>query len=954
MFQLIFWVWNLTFMGVMYFWILPEVGFDLWQATRMGEIEPTFIVSLAALLLVPLICSLLGFFRLRRYPVRLMRLFYGVEAPLFTLCLLRLFLLRELTLASGFTLGLVVAAIAMFAIEVLTGYSAYRPRLATVQMISHTLILLVGLYTGALLLLYTVPLLFVMGTGILEAFFDFSWLSGIGHLFRYPGETLIASVFLASVAVFLSMPYVLVTFYVSAWTRIRSAFAKQFTDEKSWTITGVTAVVSLFLFVALQAQPQIKAFRLLAEPSAEVASNPAELVNYRQTQLENADVIKAGLTNAYLHRYRYLSPWEDSNALADFYDYALHLSSGGQQFFQNIHNALISPFLYRGDNSDTDKAKDLYAQFFDAPIQKSEIAAVRSALQATANRDETKAGLLNLDQKVVYLASQSVTVNAIDGQSDWANIEIHEQYENPTFQDQEIFYSFSLPESATITGLWLGDASNPKLFPFVVSPRGAAQQVYNAEVERAQFQRATDPALLEQVGPRQYRLRVFPIPATEPLNTRQDLDQDIESSDSVIAERGPGELHLWMTYQVAQQNGQWPLPQLTEKRNIFWTQNTEHIRGNNSIALEEDKWFESGIVANRAQSKAQPKSFSTKFAEGAQVTAAPFTAKDTQLKNKSLAVVIDSSYSMRTHVADLQQMQKDLQTLDNTNTVDVYLTASETAPKQMPLQDFRQDEIQFYGSLQPADMLQQFAKMSTDKPYNAVLLITDEGSYELAADQPDFPEPLSGADVPLWMVHVGGSLPSAYEDGLLQQLQASQGGVETTVKAALQRLALNSENATAVDGYLWRVDSGDADAIEPDQASVEAVPEEAEANSFEAIAARHLIRWQTRSLDPSNVEALDAVHAIAKRTGIVTPYSSMLVLVDERQREALRAAEEGADRFEREVEDGQDELTNPGNPLTASVPEPGQLLSLMVGAIALFFLKRRSSGASLLHKRAQR
>ena len=44
---------------------------------------------------------------------------------------------------------------------------------------------------------------------------------------------------------------------------------------------------------------------------------------------------------------------------------------------------------------------------------------------------------------------------------DWGTIKIHERYENATPEDQEIFYSFSLPESAAITGLWLGTAENP-------------------------------------------------------------------------------------------------------------------------------------------------------------------------------------------------------------------------------------------------------------------------------------------------------------------------------------------------------------------------------------------------------------------------------------------------------------------------------------------------------------
>ena len=48
----------------------------------------------------------------------------------------------------------------------------------------------------------------------------------------------------------------------------------------------------------------------------------------------------------------------------------------------------------------------------------------------------------------------------------------------------------------------------------------------------------------------------------------------------------------------------------------------------------------------------------------------------------------------------------------------------------------------------------------------------------------------------------------------------------------------------------------------------------------------------------------------------------------------------GDDRFERAVEDGTDELTNPGNPM--SIPEPGSVMGVAVGAIALLLLKRKS------------
>ncbi len=74
------------------------------------------------------------------------------------------------------------------------------------------------------------------------------------------------------------------------------------------------------------------------------------------------------------------------------------------------------------------------------------------------------------------------------------------------------------------------------------------------------------------------------------------------------------------------------------------------------------------------------------------------------------------------------------------------------------------------------------------------------------------------------------------------------------------------------------------------------------------------------------LDELDAIHAIAKTYKIVTPYSSMIVLVNDEQREALRLAEVATDRFNRKVEDGKENLTAPNNPLNSvTVPEPGMV-----------------------------
>ncbi|MEM9266689.1 MAG: TIGR02921 family PEP-CTERM protein [Cyanobacteria bacterium P01_F01_bin.13] len=907
----IFWTWNTAFIGFVYLWLLPIAGIPILEAALSGEIPPAFVASILGMLVVPVLCTIVGGKWLRKHPILLMRLFYGVEVPLFGLCLLRLFVIRETTPASAHILITVLASIAMFAIETVAGYAAYRRPLAWVQMIGHSLILVTGLYAGTLLLLYTVPALCIMVYGGINGLLNTDWvglLRDLGQMLRYPHiiivSLLFGSLWVMSCAVFASLPYVMVNFYVRSWHRIRTAFAKQ--HGHSWAVTGTVVGLSCGLFWLLQLpQPQAKAFSLLeARPTPQTASDRVVLVAQSET-------IRKGLLHSYLSPYRYLGTAAESNQLREMYSYVFALPQPMNQRFQNFHNGLLSPFLYNGDSNDADRAAELYADFFDVPIQKAERNAIRRALQATANRDETQAGVLNLDQKVVRLAEQTVSV---DEQGDWAEVEIYEQYENKTIDDQEIFYSFSLPESATITGLWLAEEKDSLRFPFVVSPRGAAQQVYKGELERAETRRAEDPALLEQVGPRQYRLRVFPIPFAQSL-------------------KDPGELHLWMTYKVLQQDGTWPLPQLTEKRNIFWTNKTVHQRRGKTVKVSEDQWFESSI---RAKKKAKATAHRVQLAEGYQVTATP--AKNRAVPaGKRIAIVLDTSYSMGQ--GGYQEALHQLKQVTQQNNLDFYLTTAtgesltpgntlkvttatgESLTPGNTLKAF--ENLVPYGSLQPAEMLQQFAQQRLPQSYDAVLLLTDAGSYELTDNAIALPQ----ISEPLWLVHMGNQLPAAYDDSLLEAIQTSDGGVATDITAVLQRLDKN-----IIDGYEWSITADDgapqSDEFAPDE--------------FAPVAARQLILQRSRTVDMGQLENLDGVHGIAKRTQIVTPYSSMLVLVNERQRELLRQAEAAADRFDREVEDGQDELTDPNNPLNSvSVPEPGSAIAMGAVAIGLIALKRK-------------
>ena len=101
-------------------------------------------------------------------------------------------------------------------------------------------------------------------------------------------------------------------------------------------------------------------------------------------------------------------------------------------------------------------------------------------------------------------------------------------------------------------------------------------------------------------------------------------------------------------------------------------------------------------------------------------------------------------------------------------------------------------------------------------------------------------------------------------------------------------------------------------------------------------------QWITQvseAVKPGELKQLDAIHKIAKDNSIVTPYSSMIVLVNDVQKRELKEAEQKSDRFEREVEDQQ--LPTPQSqlpsPITA-VPEPNEFLLILIGLILLGLL----------------
>jgi putative PEP-CTERM system integral membrane protein len=523
----------------------------------------------------------------------------------------------------------------------------------------------------------------------------------------------------------------------------------------------------------------------------------------------------------------------------------------------------------------------------------------------------------------VYLKQQEVTISE---HGDWAEVQLYEVYGNVTFQRQEVVYYFSLPESAVVTGLWLGNSSDrSQAFAFQVAPRGAAQEVYQNEVR---YRR--DPALIEQIGPRQYRLRAFPI---EPRWWgRGQLEEAA----------GPP-VHLWMTYRTVSVDGSWPMPRLAEKFNVYWDDRSTRLVDGKPTPAGKENWLPDAVVPSQPVTPARHRvdfpggiSVLARSAENVETAGLP-----TDLR---LAVVLDRSFSMRERAVEVKQALASLKQVASTGPEpDIYLTASVyrgEAPGKVGLASLNPDEVFYFGGQNAAELLAQFEELQNGEQYDLILVLTDGTGYELGEGDLQIAVP----DAPLWVVHMGGGFPLGYDDPTQQAIQASGGGAASTVEEALSRYAVSRGapgQVDEVDGYIWQtLPTSEADLQAGDFAA--ALEPAAQADGFAALAARRYILAEMAknhaSLD--QLATLDQLHAVAVEQGIVTPYSSMLVLVNDSQQRLLDELSKEADRYGREVEDiGQ---TAPGSPFgITGVPEPEEWLLIILASLALAYVAWR-------------
>ncbi|MFA9214737.1 MAG: TIGR02921 family PEP-CTERM protein [Candidatus Methylacidiphilales bacterium] len=890
----IFWSWNLVFLLTLVTvqieepFLLSVIG-DMWE----GLIPPSLVISSLIILIQPVISVVIGLKTLQNNPIKLINYFYGVQVPILLLCILRMTAFRELTLGTGVVIYSVIIAIGYYF------FSIIKPseKTNTVKMLINTLLAMAGIYVSLLLLFIAIPLIsfFIRGLVemlkyILENPLHFLQFTLVGFMFSI--------FFILSFTLFLIAPFAMIYYYLKSFFETYQAYKIE--NSKGYLVTGGFAFVFLtIIYFTSNNQPQQMAFKLADKTSYQQADKIAII--------EEQNKVKAGLTNAYLAPYRYVDTWKGMKFIGHMYKEAFKLENNSETM-QNIFNGLMYPFLYQDvkeANYDMKRAEELYENIFDSPIQKAESKAVKNALSATYDRDMAKAGVLNIDETKVLITSQEITVNET---SSAAEVTLHERYLNQTFERLEIFYYFKLPENAAITGLWLSnDDSINKKFEYRVSPRGAAQKIYNQEVERR-----VDPSLLEQVGPHQYRLRAFPI-------LPKQKEYKLRNKHTIV----DGEpFHLWLKYVVLKTaDNKIPSLKLLEKRNVYWSDETGRNYTNN-LSWNNDDWMPT--INGEKPFSALPKGIS--IAVDSNISLIINNEPKPTSKPLKLALLLDESYSMSKYKTQLTENLNYLKLLSQTTKYQIF--ASDDNNKMKPVNESELTQITYFGIQHPAQLLNNFSQTNTLSNYDAIIVLTDEGSNELDARK----LPMLKSPKPIIICHFNGNEAPVYSDNLFESILASNGTAVTSLEQAILFLYKNNNTQEVIENnYLWKLNhqsfklkSNDNKLITP-------------------IAAQKYIQLLMQQASGKALienKNLDLIHKIAVKNSIVTPYSSMIVLVDEEQWKRLKEAEQSEDRFNRTNENGKDQLTKPfgfGLMEATGTPEPHEWVLIILAGLVLVY-----------------
>lgn len=835
----------------------------------IGDLSSFRLVVISLVASVPLISIVTAIWqqKIKKQAFHTGKLFFTFELPSIVLGVMLFNIIRQPSPAIAFFVTILLTAIPIVYLH-LTGQKPKNKNLAAVdfffqQNLVITLIYLTGLYS------FVLPPIIALAINSIR--FDLLYFDPVESLIMF----LIGSLYIALAGFFLALPFLASFLAFKTYLKTR----QHTTSNWGYQLTQGLTFVSLAIFVVLAGlvsyQPkQDKLIEQLASinqlDSFEQRKEIASEMMVQETK------VKRILNDAKNLGQRYLFT-KDSDFFADAYEQELGVSSEMGLLIQATFEVLAYPFVYQGSEQEVNKALANFKYLFGE------------------DADQYKRFVQTPE---VIVDNRKITVTT-DYDQMLATVTVDETYSNSTMREQEVVYEFFVEGTAVMHDLKLG----PNLeFEGIVAPSGAARKLYNQEVSRTR-----DPALLEQVGPKQYRLSVFPVPGKNDRITLNGKPQRVQFSyTTTLTPRG------------------FALPNYTQERNVDSVQEFSlTLDGETTSGKKTDTFVTSDAIQAATTKLCQAGSEQSTRTDlgigvGYLVTSASCDTPQERdmfaaVSGKKIALVQDVSYQNKNNQL-AQQLSKyldqNLKLLTN-NQFDLFqyndlLSAPITLTASNYPELFGAETVYFGSS--------DFAKVidSLNLEYDLIFLWTN-------ADEADINQLQPNLSSPLYIIHSDTIFP--YGSKLMAELWRTNGDVFVSWNDAKEQaaIALNSNLANQSNRQLLAHDvffklELQATNIEP-SSQLQDLLDESELSQLRSLdlntdsndplsylMAQRYIQDQYRQKQTQIVDYLylDKIHQLSEQAGVVSPYSSYIALVNQRQLDDL---ERFSDQFDRYQED---------------------------------------------------
>jgi len=452
---------------------------------------------------------------------------------------------------------------------------------------------------------------------------------------------------------------------------------------------------------------------------------------------------------------------------------------------------------------------------------------------------------LSPSSKLVLLSYRKVSVVPTP-QEALAEITIEEEYDNQTNSQQEVIYEFSLYPGSVITSLRLG----PDLeFPGVIAPKGAAQKTYESQIRINR-----DPALLEQIGANSYRLRVFPIPANRDFNTLKGKHQKVA-----------------FTYTTSATANGFPLPVYSRQTNVYSTSASTYLlaKGNQLTKMDvSDKYLPSAF--SPCQSRLDP-------GDLVQITC----AHPILVSGKKVAILLDVSLKNKSspNLNQLIQFAKDHPEFFDTNKVDLYKYNTAVSDPQVltsPITPATLSSLVFWGQ---SDLNSALSKIT--RSYDAVFIISGSSTPLPASTR--YPFSLS---TPAYFIH---PQTPAYSLEFTSRILQSGGLISNSWDDSIDQYFFSQNlpsDSYLVNKYFYLKN---LPKLVPATGTLGNLSNYGQLMKYVQSTPTNLV---------NDITKMDELNTFAQKASLVTPYSSLISLVNVQQQQILQNFENQYNRYE--------------------------------------------------------